>query len=56
VDFGDVALEALYLASRALIALPPEDGGGRLDLGSDVELTHLRLEKTSEGDITPDHG
>jgi len=27
-----------------------------LDLGSDVELTHLRLEKTSEGDITPDHG
>jgi type I restriction enzyme R subunit len=56
VDFGDVALEALYLASRALIALLPADGGGRLDLGSDVELTHLRLEKTSEGDITPDHG
>ena len=56
VDFGDVALEVLYLASRALIALLPEDGGGRLDLGSDVELTHLRLEKTSEGGITPDHG
>ncbi len=56
VDFGDVALEALYLASRALVALLPADGGGRLDLGSDVELTHLRLEKTSEGDITPDHG
>lgn len=34
----------------------PRDGGGRLDLGSDVELTHLRLEKTSEGDISPDHG
>ena len=34
----------------------PTDGGGRLDLGSEVELTHLRLEKTSEGDITPDHG
>ena len=56
VDFDDVALEALYLASRALIALLPEDGGGRLDLGSDVELTHLRLEKTSEGDIGPDRG
>jgi type I restriction enzyme R subunit len=56
VDFGDVALEALYLASRALLALLPTDGGGRLDLGSDVELTHLRLEKTSEGDIGPDHG
>ena len=56
VDFGDVALEARYLASRALIALLPTDSGGRLDLGADVELTHLRLEKTSEGDITPDHG
>jgi type I restriction enzyme R subunit len=54
VDFGDVALEALYLASRALL---PSDGGGRLDLGSEVELTHLRLEKTSETQaITPDTG
>src|SRR5450756_2473520 len=57
VDFGDVALEALYLASRALLALLPSDGGGRLDLGSEVELTHLRLEKTSETQaITPDRG
>ena len=56
MDFGDIALEALYLASRAIIALLPADGGGRLDLGSDVELTHLRLEKTSEGDISPDKG
>lgn len=56
VDFGDVGLEALYLASRALVTLLPPVGGGRLDLGSEVELTHLRLEKTSEGHITPDHG
>ena len=56
VDFGDVGLEALYLASRALISLLPTDDGGRLDLGADVELTHLRLEKTSEGDIAPEHG
>lgn len=56
VDFGDVGLEALYLASRALLALLPSDGGGRLDLGSEVELTHLRLEKTSEGSIGPDSG
>jgi type I restriction enzyme R subunit len=53
VDFGDVFLEALYLGSRALLALLPVDSGGRLDLGSEVELTHLRLEKTSEGSITP---
>ena len=57
VDFGDVELEALYLASRALQALLPSLGGGRLDLGSQVELTHLRLEKTSETQaITPDEG
>ncbi len=57
VDFGDVGLEALYLASRALIALLPSDGGGRLDLGAEVELTHLRLEKTSETrSITPTTG
>jgi len=56
VDFGDVGLEALYLASRALVTLLPPDGGGRLDLGAQVELTHLRLEKTSEGSITPEHG
>ena len=28
----------------------PRTRGGRLDLGSEVELTHLRLEKTSEGE------
>ena len=57
VEFGDVGLEALYLAGRALQAdLPAQDGGGRLDLGSEVELTHLRLEETSSGSITPDHG
>jgi type I restriction enzyme R subunit len=53
VDFGDVGLEALYLASRALVSLLPSVGGGRLDLGSEVELTHLRLEQTSSGSITP---
>jgi type I restriction enzyme R subunit len=56
VDFGDIFLEALYLASRALQALLPSEGGGRLDLGSEIELTHLRLEKTGEGDIGPDTG
>ena len=39
------------------MALLPSDGGGRLDLGAEVELTHLRLEKTSETQgITPDTG
>jgi len=56
VDFGDVWLEALYLAGRAFISLLPTDRGGSLDLGSEVQLTHLRLEKTSEGSIGPGRG
>ena len=57
VDFADVSLEALYLASRALILLlPSSEDGGRLDLGAEVELTHLRLEQTSQGSISPEHG
>ena len=56
VEFGDVGLEALYLASRALAAELPSDGGGRLDLGAEVQLTHLRIEQTSSGSITPDGG
>ena len=56
VDFGDVGLEAIYLASRALLTLLPSEGGGRLDLGTEVQLTHLRIEVTSEGSITPDKG
>ncbi len=54
--FGDVLLEAIYLSSRALLTLLPATGGGRLDLGSEVELTHLRLERTSEGSIGPAKG
>ena len=56
VEFEDVGLEALYLASRALAAELPSDGGGRLDLGTEVQLTHLRIEQTSSGSITPDGG
>jgi type I restriction enzyme R subunit len=56
VDFGDVGLEALYIAARALVALLPSENSGRLDLGSEVELTHLRLEQTSAGSIGPDEG
>jgi len=56
VEFGDVGLEALYLASRALAAELPSDAGGRLDLGAEVQLTYLRVEKTSEGANTPETG
>lgn len=51
VDFGDASLEGLYLAARALQAMLPGDRAGRIDLGSEVVLTHLKLAKTSEGQI-----
>ena len=43
----------IWSIADPLIAELPDTGGGRLDLGSEVQLTHLRLEKTSEGSITP---
>ena len=56
VDFGDVSLEALFLAAKALIALLPSSGGGRIDLGSEVVLTHLHQAKTSEGSLELESG
>ncbi|HVA86552.1 MAG TPA: DEAD/DEAH box helicase family protein [Candidatus Saccharimonadales bacterium] len=56
VDFGDVSLEALYLATRTLQALLPADEAGRIDLGSEIVLTHLRQEKTSEGALELESG
>ncbi len=54
VSFTDVKLEAAYLFCRALAVFirPPADTG--LDLGSDVELTHLRNEEISSGSIALD--
>jgi len=56
VDFGDVTLEALFLSSKALLALLPSTGGGRIDLGAEVVLTHLRQAKTSEGALELEPG
>lgn len=54
VSFTDVKLEADYLFCRALAVFirPSADAG--LDLGSEVELTHLRNEQTSSGSISLD--
>jgi type I restriction enzyme R subunit len=56
VSFADTQLERDYLYSRALAALLPGSAEGRLDLGREVELTHLRLEKVFEGSVSLDHG
>jgi type I restriction enzyme R subunit len=45
VEWTDADLEKLYIFARSLLAdLPAPPGGGGLDLGADVELTHLRIE------------
>jgi type I restriction enzyme, R subunit len=56
VSFSDTKLEGDYLYARALATLLPGSREGRLDLGQEVELTHLRLEKAFEGSVSLDHG
>ncbi len=56
VDFTDIKLERDYRYSRVLHALLPEMRTGRIDLGSQVELTHLRISETFKGSASLDHG
>jgi type I restriction enzyme R subunit len=58
VTFIDVKLEADYLFCKALSAFIRPAGQASLDLGTEVELTHLRTEKTFEGSLALDerHG
>ncbi|HEY1354464.1 MAG TPA: type I restriction endonuclease [Ktedonobacteraceae bacterium] len=54
VSFGDTKLERDYLYCRVFAPkLRDETTIERLDLGSEVELTHLRTEITFEGSLTP---
>ena len=50
VSFTDVKLERDYLFCRALARLIKREPGTGFDLGDAVELTHLAMEKTFEGD------
>jgi type I restriction enzyme R subunit len=53
VSFGDTKLERDYLYCRALAACLRDAGTiERLDLGSEVELTHLRNEVVFEGSLS----
>lgn len=54
VTFTDVDLERDYVFCRALSAFLPSAMGEAVDLGSDIELTHLRLSKQFEGSVTLD--
>jgi type I restriction enzyme R subunit len=53
VSFNDTAMERDYLYCRALAAcLRGQDSIERLDLGSEVELTHLRTQETFSGSVS----
>ena len=52
VSFADTKLERDYLFCRFLATLVREDAGAIVDLSSEVELTHLRFEKTHEGSVS----
>jgi type I restriction enzyme R subunit len=58
VTFTDTKLEADYLFCKALATLIRPAGEAGLDLGKEVELTHLRTEKISEGSLSleAEHG
>lgn len=52
VAFTDVKLERDYIFAKALASFIRTDGSGGLDLGTEVELTHLRLEETFSGGVS----
>lgn len=54
VSFSDTALEADYVFCRALAAFIRDTGGETVDLGADLELTHLRHEQQFEGSVSLD--
>jgi type I restriction enzyme R subunit len=55
VSFGDSKLERDYIYCRALASrLRDQNTSTSLDLGSEVELTHLRSEITFEGSLSLD--
>jgi type I restriction enzyme R subunit len=49
VSYVDRELERDYLYGRALLAHLPGQAAERLDLGSEVEMTHLKITQTFEG-------
>ena len=53
VAWTDNDLEKLYVWAKSLESnLPKRPGDGSLDLGAEVELTHLRIEKAAEVDAS----
>ncbi len=56
VSYVDRRLERDYLYARALNACLPGQQAERLDLGSEVALTHLKIARTHEGSASLEEG
>ncbi len=56
VSYVDRELERDYLYARALLACLPGQAAERLDLGREVQLTHLKIAQTYEGSGSLDEG
>ncbi len=56
VPYVDRVLERDYLYGRALLAYLPGQASEKLDLGSEVELTHLKIAQTFEGSGSLEQG
>ena len=56
VPYVDRQLERDYLVARALLACLPGQAAERLDLGSEVQLTHLKVAQTFEGSGSLEQG
>jgi type I restriction enzyme R subunit len=51
MPYTDESLERLYVYGKALAACLPSQATGKLDIGKDVVLTHLRIESVGDADI-----
>jgi hypothetical protein len=56
IAFTDARLETTFLYACHLRNALPSDGGGALDLGGDIVLTHLRIQAGPEQHISPGGG
>lgn len=56
VSFTDVKLEANYLFGKALAAFIRPVSATGVDVGTKVELTHLRIEESFSGSLALDNG
>lgn len=53
VTWTDGGLEKVYVYAKSLLAnLPKRPGDAKLDLGAEIELTHLRIEEKAKLDVS----